>query len=69
MTLSIHKHLHSATIDLPEAASLVGKDVHIIVIEEPSGSTPRDLSALDRLAGRINLDYEAIDALRKRSVA
>jgi hypothetical protein len=69
MTISIHKHLHSETIHLPEAAALVGKDVRIIVIEEPANHPPRDLSALDRLAGKINLDYDAIDDLRRRSVA
>lgn len=65
--VSIHKHLNSETIHLPEAASLVGKDVRIIVVEEPAPREPRDLSALDRLAGKIDLDYEAIEDLRRRS--
>jgi hypothetical protein len=60
MTISIHTHLNSETIHLPEAASMVGKDVHIIVIEEPSARQPRDLSALDHIAGKIDLDYGAI---------
>jgi hypothetical protein len=69
MTISIHKHLSSETIHLPEAAGMVGKDVRIIVIEEPLSGTPRDFSALDRLAGKIDLDYDAIEDLRRRSVA
>jgi hypothetical protein len=43
MTISIHTHLRSDTIHLPEAAGLVGKDVRIIVMEEPANQTPRDL--------------------------
>jgi hypothetical protein len=65
--VSIHTHLHSQTIDLPEVASLVGKDVRIIVVEEPLLRPPRDLSALDCLAGKIDLDYEAVEDLRRRS--
>jgi hypothetical protein len=68
MTVSVRTHLRSDTIHLPEAAPLVGKDVRIIVVEEPTPLAPRDLSALDRLAGRIDLDYKAIEDLRQRSV-
>lgn len=68
MTISIHTHLNSDTIHLPEAAPLVGKDVRIIVVEEPANRSPRDLSALDRLAGKIDLDYDAIEDLRERSI-
>jgi hypothetical protein len=68
MMVSIHKHLQSETIHLPEAAPLVGKDVRIIVVEEPASREPRDLSALDRVAGKIDLDYDAIEDLRLRSV-
>jgi len=69
MTVSIHTHLHSDTIHIPEAAGLVGKDVRIILMVESTSTTPRDLSALDRLAGKIDLDFQAIDELRRRSVA
>lgn len=69
MTVSIRTHLHSDTIHLPELAEFVGKDVHIIVTEEPANSALRDFTALDRLAGRIDLDFDAIDDLRRRSVA
>jgi hypothetical protein len=71
MAISVRKHLDSATIHLPEAAPLVGKDVTIIVVEassvSPSGSR-RDMSALDRIAGKIELDYDAIEDLRRRKV-
>jgi hypothetical protein len=69
MTISIHTHLHSDTVHLPEAAELVGKNVCIIVIEEPELKAPRDLSLLDRLAGKINLDFDSINELRDRSLA
>ncbi len=65
--VSIRKHLDSDTIHLPEAASLVGKDVRIIVVEDPAPREPRDLSPLDRLAGKIDLDSDAIEDLRRRS--
>jgi hypothetical protein len=67
MAVSIHTRLRSDTIHLPEAAPLVGKDVRIIVVEESEDRPPRDLSALDRLAGKIDLDYDAIEDLRRRS--
>jgi hypothetical protein len=69
MTVSVHRHLRSETLHLPEIAGMVGKDVRIIVVEEPTPRAPRDLSALDRLAGKIDLDLEAIDDLRRWSVA
>lgn len=69
VSISVHTHLRSATIHLPEAAALVGKEVRIIVVEEPQSRPPRDLSALDRLAGKIDLDYHAIENLRRRSIA
>ena len=69
MTVSVHRQLQSETIYLPEAAALVGKDVRIIVIEEPVPRAPRDLSALERVAGKLDLDFDAIDELRRRSVA
>jgi hypothetical protein len=67
MTVSVRTHLHSETVHLPQAAALVGKNVRIIVVEEPELRAPRDLTALDHLAGRIDLDFEAIEDLRRRS--
>jgi hypothetical protein len=69
MTISFHTRLHSETVHLPEAAAMVGKEVRIIVVEEPSSQLPRDVSALDQLAGTIDFDFEAIEELRRRSVA
>jgi hypothetical protein len=68
MTVSVHTHLDSETIHVPEAAGLVGKDVRIIIVEEPAEQPPRDLSALDRLVGKTDLDHEAIEELRRRSM-
>jgi hypothetical protein len=69
MTVSIRKHLDSDTIHLPEAQGLIGKDVRIILIEEPDGQSKcPDFSALDRVAGNIDLDYQAIEDLRKISM-
>jgi hypothetical protein len=68
MTVSVRKHLDSNMVHLPEAQGLVGKDVHIILIEEPAGGSGlRDLSALDRVAGKVELDFQAIEDLRKLS--
>ncbi len=47
---------------------MVGKDVRIIVVEEPAPRPVRDLSALDRIAGVTDLDFDAIEDLRRRSV-
>lgn len=68
MTVSVHTHLRSDTIHLPEVAPLIGKDVRITVVEEPAPRPKRDLSALDRIAGKIDLDWDAIEDLRRRSV-
>lgn len=67
MTVSVHRYLESATLQLPEAASLIGKDVRVIIVEEPPVGQRVDLSALDRLAGKIDMDFDAIDDLRQRS--
>jgi len=67
MTISVHKKLESETIHLPEAAPLVGKQVRITVEEEPIASPPRDFSTLEKLAGSIELDWDAIEELRRRS--
>lgn len=68
MTISIHTRLKSDTIHLPEAAAMVGKEVRIIVVEEPVARSERNLTALEGLAGNVDLDYDAIADLRRRSV-
>jgi hypothetical protein len=67
MTVSVRTHLHSSTITLPEAEALVGKDVRITVVEELTHPPIRDLSLLDQLAGKIDLDFDAVADLRRRS--
>ncbi len=69
LTVSIHTHLRSETIHQPAAAALVGKNVCIILVEEPARRPLRDLTPLDRLAGKIDLDFDAMEELRRRSVA
>jgi hypothetical protein len=69
MTISVRRHLDSQTIVLPEIAPLIGRDVCIIVVEESAVEARKtDLAALDRLAGNIDLDYQAIEQLRARSL-
>lgn len=65
----IKKHIDSDTLHLPELSSMIGKDVNIIIIEEQASSAFRqDLAPLFDLAGKIDLDSEAIDRLRKISM-
>ncbi len=47
---------------------MIGKDVRIIVVEEVEPRAPRDLAALDYIAGKTLLDDDAIEDLRRRSV-
>jgi hypothetical protein len=70
MTLHIgRRRIESETLHLPELRTMIGKDVDIFVVERESkaGSAP-DLKSLDELAGRIDLDYQAIDDLRKTCI-
>lgn len=68
MTVSVRRHVESETVHIPELAGMIGKNVQIIVVEESESSlSPIDLSALDRVAGRIDLDFQAIEDLRARS--
>lgn len=68
MTVSVRKHLESNTLHLPELDAMLGKDVRIIVVEEVPLACRPDLSRLESLAGKIDLDYQAIDDLRARSL-
>lgn len=69
MTISLHKHLDSNTLHLPELDPMIGKDVRIIVVEESGAPSFRpDLTLLHELAGHIDLDFDAIEDLRSRSV-
>jgi hypothetical protein len=69
MTLTVRRYLDSETLCLPELRPFLGKNVQIIIIEESEPKAPRpDLSALHALAGNIDLDYDAIEQLRARSI-
>jgi hypothetical protein len=69
MTVTVLTHIDSSTLCLPELQAFIGKDVRIIVLEEPEtkASRPR-LKKLRELAGHIDLDFEAIQQLRDRSI-
>jgi hypothetical protein len=69
MTISIRRHLDSHTLVLPELEPMIGRDVRIIVVEEPvSDASETKLADLHRLAGTIDLDFQAIEDLRARSL-
>ena len=61
----IRKRVDSDTLHLPELRPMIGKDVEIIILEEraPFGGT-QDLSPVDEAAGKIELDWDAIQNLR-----
>lgn len=64
----IRRRLDSETIHLPELRPMIGKEVEIIVLEQqPAPAAKQDLSALHQIAGKIDLDYDAIEHLRKIS--
>jgi hypothetical protein len=64
----IRKRVDSETIHLPELRPMIGKEVEIIVLEEQSTSVPgQDFSKLDEIAGKIDLDDDAINRLREIS--
>jgi hypothetical protein len=69
MTISIRRHIDSQTLVLPELVPMIGRDVHIIIVEDATaGGGKPDLTALECLAGKIDLDYQDIEDLRARSV-
>jgi hypothetical protein len=68
MTISIRRHLDSPTLILPELEPMIGRDVRIIVVEEPAPSEGARLMPLHRLAGAIDLDFQAVEDLRTRSL-
>ncbi len=68
MTVRVRKHLDSDTIHLPEAAPLIGRDVEIVITEQPVNNRPSATEVLLGLAGRDVLDPEAYKELRARSV-
>ena len=64
--ITIHTHLESVTVHLPELGPMVGKDVEIIVREEAPG--PREgLERFLKSAGRDLVDPDAVTQLREIS--
>lgn len=71
-TIRVTRHLESDTIQIPELAGLIGKDVEITVREElpacsgvPSGKS--DVRAFLALAGHVSVDPDALWELREAS--
>jgi hypothetical protein len=66
--LRIKRRFESPIPELPELNPLIGKDVEIIVLEEPAPAPRKvDMSALDAMAGTDALDFDAIEELRRIS--
>jgi hypothetical protein len=65
--LRIRRHIDSDTLHVPELRELMGKDVEITVTEARPDQSPPDLSKLDEIAGKIDLDFDAIEKLREIS--
>ncbi|HEY2587206.1 MAG TPA: hypothetical protein VGI81_15780 [Tepidisphaeraceae bacterium] len=65
----IRTRVDSETLHLPELREMIGKDVEIIVLEDKPApkDRPQDLSALEVIAGSIDLDFDAIQQLREIS--
>lgn len=61
--IRIRRRIDSEDLHLPELRSMIGKDVEITVVEELA-TPPADLALLDAAAGKIDLDWEAIENLR-----
>jgi hypothetical protein len=69
--IRIHRYIDSETLQLPELRALIGKEVEIVVLEEPaqaSATGTRDYSALDEIAGRDVIDPEAYRENRAASM-
>lgn len=73
--IRVRRRLDSRILDLPELEPMVGKIVEIIVLEDQeqdrvaaaAAAPPRDMSALDAIAGRDLIDVEAFERLREIS--
>lgn len=65
----IHRKVESETLHLPELRSMIGKQVEIIVVEEPTPATATgDLSLLESIAGKDLVDPDALKQLRDASM-
>ena len=71
--IRIHRRVDSETLRLPELKELVGKNVEIVVLEEPTpplrkSPENRDYSALNDIAGQGLIDPDAYTELRAASM-
>ena len=71
--IRIHRCVDSDTLTLPELREFIGKEVEILVLEEPSSPSQesrerRDYSALAGIAGQDLIDPEAYRELRAASM-
>jgi hypothetical protein len=69
--IRVHRYIDSETLQLPELRELIGKEVEIVVLEEPaetSSTGRRDYSALDEIAGKDLIDPEAYRENRAASM-
>ncbi len=71
--IRIHRRVDSETLRLPELRELIGKDVEIVVLEEPVSASRqpagrRDYSALAQIAGQDLIDPEAYKKFRAASM-
>lgn len=71
--IRVHRCIESDTLQLPELKDLIGKEVVILVLEEPSSPLRRpeggrDYSALAQIAGQDLIDPEAYKQLRAASM-
>ena len=65
-TLKIRTRVESETLHLPQLRPVVGKDVEMVITETSADKNPRtDPEPFFALAGNIELDIEAIKALRE----
>ena len=62
----LYMQVESDTVQLPPLGTLIGKRVEIIILEEPEVQPGGgDYSLLHDLAGKIDLDFDAIEKLRR----
>lgn len=67
MTVRIHRRLDSDTLYLPELRPLIGKNVEIIVLEEPATPAMRGIADWDAALSAVQeLDDYDFGAFRKQ---
>jgi hypothetical protein len=67
VVLRILRRLDSETLHVPELRDFIGKDVEIVVSEVVPQKLPDHLVELEKIAGKIDLDFEAIEKMREIS--